>query len=125
MQSAIVFTIVSVAVLLVLTLIIFAIVKFTTIKIQSRPKGYYVSYALIIIAAIFSASAIQYALSQIIAGTISLKPISASTVQVFSIESQPVQFTAISFLYIAFCVFCIITLIRIHHAIKHHFSKKP
>jgi len=125
MQSAIVFIIVSAAVLLVPISLIFAIVKLTAIKIPSRPKDYYRSYALLIIAAIFSASAIQYALSQIIAGAISFKPISASTAQVFSIESQPVQFAAFSFLYIAFCAFCIITLIKIHHAIKHHFSNKP
>ena len=125
MQSAIVFIIISVAVLLVPILLIFVIVKITTIKIPSRPKGYYRSYALLIISAIFSASAIQYALSQIIAGTISFKPISASTVKVFSIENQPVQFAVFSFLYIAFCAFCIITLIKIHHAIKHHFSNKP
>ncbi|MEK8082043.1 hypothetical protein [Pseudomonas sp. XK-1] len=118
------FIIVSVAVLLAPILLIFAIVKLTTIKIPSRPKGYYRSYALLIIAAMFSASATQYALGQIIAGTISFKPISSSTAQVFSIESQPVQFAVFSFLYIAFCAFCIITLIKTHHAIKHHFSNK-
>jgi hypothetical protein len=125
MQSAIVFIIVSVAVLLAPILIIITIVKLTTIKIPSRPKGYYRSYALLIIAAIFSASAIQYALSQIIAGTISFKPISASTAQVFSIENQPLQFAVFSFIYIAFCAFCIITLRKIHHAIKNNFNKNP
>lgn len=125
MQSAIVFIIVAAAISLVSIVLIIITVKLTAIKIPSRPKGYYRSHALLIIAAIFSASAIQHASSQLTAGTISFKPIGASTAQAFSIESQPVQFAAFSFLYIAFCAFCIMTLTKIYHAIKNHFNNKP
>ena len=124
MQSAALFITISALVLLIPLCIVIFVVKLTTIKIPKKPKGYYASYILLAVAAVFLAGATCHMWGQIASGSIRFQARSMKTPWLFLYETQPLYFLGMSVFYIAFILVSFSALVIMHKKIEAHFRKK-
>lgn len=125
MQSITLFITISALVFLIPLCIVIVVVKLTTIKIPKKPKGYYASYMLLVVASVLFAGATCHVWGQITSGAIRFQTRGMKTPWLLLYETQPLYFLGVSVFYIAFILVGISALVKMHKKIEVHFSKKP
>ncbi len=97
------------------------VVYLTSCKLQKRPKGYYLGYALWMFLIAFVIAAIFHMWGQVLAGVIVFQPKSFRVAWVFTLEQQPYSFGIMAVFYIFLSVAAVMVLIKTHRALVKHF----